>query len=69
MSSVCLDSTTSKEYYVSLTVEVRYGKNVYIVQVCPIQGDMCGYPIKEMPYLDERKARASYKRYVKKYCN
>lgn len=67
MSSVCLESTTSKEYYVSLTVEVRYGNNVYVVQVCPIQGnDTCGYPIKEMPYIEERKARAAYKRYVKK---
>ena len=68
MSDVCLDSITLTDYYVSLTVKVRYDKTVYIVQVCPMEGDICGYPIKEMQYIDEKKARATYKNDVKKYC-
>ena len=68
MAGLCLDSITLTDYYVSLKVEVRYDKTVYIVQVCPREGDKCGYPIKEMQYIDEKKARATYKSYVKKYC-
>ena len=52
MACLCLDSITLTDYYVSLTVEVRYDKTVYIVQVCPMEGDICGYPIKEMQYIE-----------------
>lgn len=68
--TVILKSCKSNDYYVSIEIENRYGKDVYVVQVCPYYGDcLCGYPIKEMtyPYADKEKAYRAYRRYVKKY--
>ena len=45
--------------------------NVYRVAVCLCLNDnMCGYSINEMYYTmeDKKKAEATFRRYVKKYC-
>lgn len=63
---------TNDNYYISLSIETRYGNDIYIVQVCPCykNSDLCGYPIREMAYPinEKKKAYATYRRYVKKYC-
>lgn len=46
----------------------------YVVQVCPIYNngnfDYCGYPERKTIYAynEKKKAEATFKRYVKKYC-
>ena len=58
-------------YCVNLDIEKE---GFYVVQVCPYHNngnfDYCGYPEREMIYAyDERKkAEATFRRYVKKYC-
>ena len=45
--------------------------NIYRVAVCQmIDENSCGYPINEMIYSinDKKKAEATFRRYVKKYC-
>lgn len=61
---------TNDNCYISLSIETRYGNNIYIVQVCPCFDDnRCGYPIrkKTYPINEKEKAYATYRRYVKKY--
>lgn len=57
-------------YYISLDWSKE---NIWIVQACPCYDDnKCGYPIAEMRYpntqKERRKAEATFRRYVKKYC-
>ena len=45
--------------------------NIYRVAVCQmIDENLCGYPLNEMIYSinDKKKAEATFRRYVKKYC-
>lgn len=45
--------------------------NIYRVAVCQmIDENSCGYPINEVTYSinDKKKAEATFRRYVKKYC-
>lgn len=44
--------------------------NLLIVEACPFCGDhICGYPTSRMTYhyTEEKKAVATFKRYIKKY--
>ena len=69
--TVTINSCKNDAYYVSLSIENRYGNDVYIVQACPCIDDYrCDYPEREMTYPinDKKKAYATYRRYVKKYC-
>ena len=69
--TVCVENYKNNDFYISLTIENRYGNAFYMVQVCPCFDDSrCGYPIKEMIYSikDKKKAYATYRRYIKKYC-
>lgn len=69
--TVCTNSHTENGYYVTMEIERRYNHDVYVVKVCPcIDEFRCGYPIKEITYPinDQKKAYATYKRYINKYC-
>ena len=66
-----IESTMKNKYYVSLSVETRYNRELYNIQACPCYDDnRCGYPEQEMTYPieEKKKAYATYRRYVKKYC-
>lgn len=63
---------TNNSYYVSLSITRKYGNEIYVVQVCPCyENNTCGHPEREMTYpiSNKKNAYATYKRYVKKYCN
>ena len=63
-------SHTNNNYYITLEINERYGKNYYTVQACPMIGEhMCGFPEKETTYAinEKEKAIRTYNRYVKKY--
>ena len=65
-----IDSHTSANYYIVLELRNSVCGPYYRVQVCPRTGECtCGYPIRGMSYtLDEKeKARATFRRYKKKY--
>lgn len=65
--TMTIKSHKNENYYISL----EWGKNnIYIVQACPIiDENRCGYPIREMTYSINEKAKAynTFNRYVKKY--
>ena len=61
----------------AISTEIRQLKRTiwqrehYKPEVCPCyDGNRCGYPINEMYYTmeDKKKAEATFRRYVKKYC-
>lgn len=63
-------SHTTKEHYITLSLEARTYGNVYIVEACPrINEYLCGYPERQMLYgeNERKKAEATFKRYRKKY--
>ena len=69
--TVCIENHKTDDYYISLEVTRRYNREIYMVQVCPrIDECRCGYPIREMTYSmqDEKKARATYRRYIRECC-
>ena len=68
---------TENDFYVTLELDkgglytANKQKFIYVVEVCPIhKNNMCGYPIRKMTYAynDKKKAEATFRRYVKKYC-
>lgn len=69
--TVTVNSCKNDNYYITLEIEHRYENDIYVVQACPCIDDYeCGYPEREMTYpiTDKKKAYATYKRYVKRYC-
>jgi len=69
--TVNINSCKNDAYYVSLSIENRYGNDIYVVQACPCINDCeCGYPEREMTYpiKDKKKAYATYRRYINNYC-
>ena len=58
-------------YYVTLDIEKE---GFYVVQVCPCHNNgnfnYCGYPERKTAYAynEKKKAEATFRRYVKKYC-
>ena len=57
--------------YCTLSIEENNNKLLYIVQVCElINESLASYPFKSCTYSinDKKKAQATFKRYVKKYC-
>ena len=60
---------TTSNYYISVEITDMGGAGVYTVKVCPIYGNVCGYPIRAATYPvnEKKKAISTYKRYVKKY--
>lgn len=58
-------------YYVALDIEKE---GFYVVQACPCHSngnfDYCGYPERKIIYAynEKKKAEATFRRYVKKYC-
>ena len=70
--TVVVKQHTGNSYYVSMSIERRCGNEVYVVQVCPCYKDgTCGHPEREMTYslYAKRNADATYRRYVKNYCD
>lgn len=66
-----INQCKKNKYYVYMQIETRWYSEVYVVGVCPCYNEcLCGYPEREMIYSinDKKKALATYKRYVKKYC-
>lgn len=61
-------SHKNENYYISLNIE-KGTPFYYSVQVFPILGGLCGYPIKSLIYsINEKgKALATFRRYTKKY--
>lgn len=62
-------------YSISMCWEKGYNNGgYYVVQVCPCYNngkfEYCGYPERKMIYSlnEEKKAIATYNRYVRKYC-
>ena len=56
----------TKTHYISLYAE----GNLLIVEACPLCGEnTCGYPVNKMSYhySEQKKAVATFKRYIKKY--
>lgn len=69
MTTTILHHSTNG-YYITLSIETRVYGNVYVVEACPFIGEhLCGYPERQMTYNinDEKKAKATFKRYCKKY--
>ncbi len=68
MPTVVIASKETKNHYISVELQNRYGNNFYIVQVCPKQKDnLCGYPIREVIYRSEKKAKAAFNRYIRTF--
>ena len=68
---VIIKQHKDNDYYVYISIETVYYNTVYKVGVCRCYDNcLCGYPEREMvyPISDNKKALATYKRYVKKYC-
>ena len=67
--SVILRKHTTANYYIYLELTRRYDREIYTVAVCQCYSNGCGYPIRTMTYPanEEKKAIATYKRYIKKY--
>lgn len=60
----------NNDYCISLEIKTAYGKDFYVVQVCPkVTNDLYGYPIATAIYSMEEKSKANrtFSRYVKKY--
>jgi hypothetical protein len=64
--TVTIKEHITDNYYITMEWEKS---NIYIVQACPIIGNLCGYPEKQMIYsINEKKnALATFNRYKKKY--
>ena len=66
--SLVIRQQTENGYHVVMEWEKT---NIYRVAACQmIDENFCGYPINEMIYSinDKKKAEATFRRYVKKYC-
>ena len=71
MMTVAIEQYETDKYYVEIAIENRYGNNIYVVQICHrFDSGLCGFPINKMVYsIDEKKkAYATYRRYIRKYC-
>ena len=68
--SVCIDSYEGNGNYCELSIERAYNKNFYRIHICKVFNTYVSYPFKSITYSinDEKKAKATFKRYVKKYC-
>lgn len=63
-------SCTNKNYHITIEIEFKYNKPLYVVQACPLIGEhLCGYPEREMVYSFEEREKAynTFRRYKKKY--
>ena len=67
--TITKEQHTTPNYYISLEITTRYNTEVYIINVCPIYNNYCGYPIRTATYPtnEVKKAYATYKRYINKY--
>ena len=66
--TLAIKQHTENGYYVIMEWDKT---NIYRVAVCPCYDESrCGNPINEMTYSinDKKKAEATFRRYVKKYC-
>ena len=52
--------------YIVLEGEPRWGKWAYKVSLYAIHGGQCSYPEKELTYADLAKAKATFRRWVRK---
>ena len=67
--TVVLDQCTlDNGAYISMSAVVEYGRLVYRVTQCKMdkRTRLCGYPEREITYADTNKARATYRRWVRK---
>lgn len=66
--TVLIDSYKGNGNYCSLELTKE---NTYVVEVCMMYDmQLCGYPFRKMIYSvsEEKRARATFRRYIKKYC-
>lgn len=68
--TVCLDRHEGNGKYVNIKITEGYGSCIYVVTVYPVFEGYIGRPEREMIYAhsERKKAIATYKRYIKKYC-
>lgn len=68
--TVFLEQHETDKYYVSIAVERRYNREIYVVHITENVGGLYGYPMLECTYpiSEKKKAYATYRRYIRKYC-
>lgn len=68
--TVCLDHHEGNGKYVNIKITEGYGSSIYVVTVYPVFDGYIGRPEREKmyPMSEKKKALATYKRYIKKYC-
>lgn len=64
--TVNIKQHTTKNYYITMEWDKS---NIYVIQVCPIVGGVCGYPERQTTYPlnEKKKAIATFNRYKRKY--
>lgn len=68
--SITVEQYKNDEYYICLYITREYDMEIYVVEACQNFSDYVGRPFRSMSYSikDKKKAYATYKRYIKKYC-